>query len=305
VVTIHYKELMNSEIIPVALFTYKRVDHLKKTLEGLKRNKIPILFAFSDGPKNSEEAPLIEEVRKTLKQINWCEVRIVERKNNYGLGTNIRTGITEVLKEFAKIIVIEDDIVMHSGAYDYTVKALFHYENSEEVMSVSMWTDPFISVNSLTEGFFSERFVCWGWGTYKKYWDTYTEKPLDLFNKALQLKINVNKWGKDIKMQALAAEERNLWYVGYLLQHFLNNKISYFPQQTLVENIGSDGSGENAGTKQKTVLTSNNKAMKIPINWPLPKVEKKIARRFARFFEHKTDTKITRIFNKVKNRLKK
>ena len=41
---------------PIALFTYNRPDHTKKTVEALQQNKLSAesdLFIFSDGPKEN------------------------------------------------------------------------------------------------------------------------------------------------------------------------------------------------------------------------------------------------------------
>ena len=66
--------------------------------------------------------------------------------------------------------------------------------------------------------------------------DKYVEKPGEIFKKCLENNIDVMSWGKDIKWQIQNAERRNLWYVGYVLIHFLYDKVSYFPNETLVIN---------------------------------------------------------------------
>jgi len=298
--------LINFENIPIALFAYKRPDHLIKTLDGLKRNNVPIIYAFIDGPKNDSEIEAINEVYNIINSINWTTTKIFKSETNLGLGKSIRKGISRVFEEYDKIIVIEDDIIMRPNAYEYTVNALNHYENNTDIMTVSMWSDPFISGNQKNNGFFSERFVCWGWGTYKKYWQTYNKSPLELFTESQNKNIDLLKWGIDIKYQALESEKRNLWYVGYLIQHFLNNKISYFPKETLVINIGKDGSGENENTIiQNDDLLLIETPIKIPNSWPLPKVDKNTSVKFARFFEHKTGNLVKYYFKKTIRKLSK
>jgi hypothetical protein len=282
-----------SSLIPVALFAYSRPNLLKQTLEGLRKNDVPLIYAFIDGPKDDSKRESVDEVKRILHSVNWCNIRIIERSSNIGLGSSIRRGVSEVFEEFEKIIIVEDDIVLRSGAYNYTCEALNYFEKSEKVMSVSMWTSPFISKGLNPNGFFSNRFVCWGWGTYKKYWIKYTEKPIELFSKAQKLNIDLLIWGKDIKDQAILAEERNLWYVGYLIQHFIENKISYFPQQSLTVNIGKDGSGENINTGHvQDDITLLSVPVRSPVEWPEPETNYKIASRFARYFENRTGNQL-------------
>ena len=160
--------------IPVALFAYARPDHLKQTLDGLKRNNVPLIYAFCDGPKDETKIEKVEEVRSLIRSIDWAKVIITERETNWGLGTSIRAGITEVLNKHDKVIVIEDDIVMRPGAYEFTCNALNHFENDVRVMTVSMWNHPMLLLQEKSyNGFFSKRFMCWGWGTYKWAWDLY------------------------------------------------------------------------------------------------------------------------------------
>ena len=167
---------MNNELIPVALFAYARPDHLRQTLEGLKINQVPLIYVFCDGPKDELSKVKTNEVREVLRSVDWTEIIITERNTNWGLGTSIRAGITEVLKNHDKIIVIEDDIVMRPGAYATTCHALDYYQEDKSIMTVSMWTHPKVTPRKSQNGFFSERFVCRGWGTYKWAWNLFFRK---------------------------------------------------------------------------------------------------------------------------------
>lgn len=52
--------------IPIILFVYARPDHLRRTLECLKANHVPLINIFSDGPKTPDKEPAVKEVRKIL-----------------------------------------------------------------------------------------------------------------------------------------------------------------------------------------------------------------------------------------------
>ena len=278
---------MKNNPIPVALFAYARPDHLRETLEGLKRNNVSLIYAFCDGAKDETSAAKVEEVRHLIKNIEWAQVNITERETNLGLGKSIRAGITEVLKYHDKIIVIEDDIVMRPGGYEYTVAALKYFENDKRIMSVSMWTHPSITPKNAKTGFFAERFVCWGWGTYKWAWELYSDSPKEMYDKCMNRGINPEIWGKDIHWQAENAESRNLWYVGYLLTHLLFNGISFFPCEPLAMNIGRDSSAEN--TKRGKQDNLNKKLVRVNNFEPIifRSQPKAIKKRFAKYFERR------------------
>lgn len=281
--------MKENKIIPVALFTYARPKHLLKTLGGLRRNAVPLIYAFCDAPKDETKVTLVKEVKEILYDVNWTEIIIIERKTNLGLGTSIRSGVTEVFKKYDKLIVIEDDIMMRPGAYDYTCAALNHYEKDDRVMTVTMWNHPVMVPKNAEFGFFSERFMCWGWGTYKKYWQLYSESIQEIFDSLDDnLKDHINEYGKDLFQQVNYAKRANIWYVGYAMLHFKFGKLSFFPYETLVINIGKDETAENDGPG-KTSYTDNEDLINIPVKlimdeFPEPVLYAKTRRLFNKYF---------------------
>ncbi len=269
--------------VPIALFTYKRPNHLLETLHGLQINQVTMIYVFSDGARAPEDEPDIDRVRKNINSIDWAEIYVVEREENWGLGKSIRAGVSEVLQKHDQVIVVEDDIVLRPGAYQYAVEALDRYKDNPKVMSITMWSDPSLVPFAAKNGFFSKRFVCWGWGTYAHQWQKFTKSPLELYSECERRGLNVLKWGKDLKHQAEVAEERNLWYVGFALTHFLEDGISYLPSETLTVNIGFDGTGENCGLVQINEQIID-KPVNIPIKWPKPRIRWGVANGFAEYF---------------------
>jgi hypothetical protein len=70
-------------IVPVVLFAYSRPEHLLKTLESLQINQVPLIYAFSDGPETADLTPKITAVREILQSIDWAEVALYERQENW------------------------------------------------------------------------------------------------------------------------------------------------------------------------------------------------------------------------------
>jgi hypothetical protein len=273
-----------TQFVPIALFAYRRPEHLKKTLEGLKTNQVPLIYAFSDGARSADEEPLVASVRRILRAVDWCEIRLIERETNLGLGSSIRTGVGEILEKYDRLIVVEDDIVLRHGAYEYTIAALEHYQDEPQVMSISMWSHPSLVIDRSKNGFFSRRFVCWGWATYAYQWQKFNASPIELYNECERRGINVLKWGKDLKWQAEKAEKRNLWYVGFALTHFLHNGLSYFPTETLTVNIGFDGSGENCKAQSGEASDLSECVVNLWNYWPGVCVASKLYQRFVAYF---------------------
>jgi GT2 family glycosyltransferase len=147
--------------IPIILFAYARPDHLRKTLESLRANHVPVIYIFSDGPKTPEKEPAIKEVRKIIHEIDWCTTIITERETNLGLGKSILTGVTEILKNEEMAIVFEDDLICVPGTYAYLCAALEQYRDDIRVMSVTGWTHLLVKSKNITDQpYFNGRAEC-------------------------------------------------------------------------------------------------------------------------------------------------
>ena len=56
---------------PIVMFVYNRADHFTRTYEALAKcpeSKNSILYVFSDGAKNDNAKPQVEQVRQTAKK---------------------------------------------------------------------------------------------------------------------------------------------------------------------------------------------------------------------------------------------
>ena len=105
-------------LAPIVLFVYNRPLFLRQTLEALSCNELADqseLFIYADGPKINADITQLErirEVRAILREKQWCKkVTIRESEKNKGLADSIVGGVTEVVNERGRVIVIEDDVV--------------------------------------------------------------------------------------------------------------------------------------------------------------------------------------------------
>lgn len=54
----------------------------------------------------------MEETRSYIRNITgFKSLRIIERDRNFGLANNIIDGVTSIVNEFGRIIVLEDDLL--------------------------------------------------------------------------------------------------------------------------------------------------------------------------------------------------
>lgn len=257
---------------PIALFTYNRADKTKRVVESLLQNqeaKDSDLFIFSDGPKTEAKAVGVKENRKFIHTISgFKNITIIERDRNWGLANSLIAGITDVINQYGKVIVVEDDLILSPYFLKFMNDGLEKYEDDDTVGTICGYVFPF--QKSLPDTFFLYFMHPWGWATWKRSWnllDTDTKRLLRKMRfktKKFNLGGNCGSYG-NLYCQKVGLVDS--WYIRFYASLFLNKKLNLFPGKTMVTNSGLDGSGTHCGKGlQKTnnfILNPNPIEMKV------------------------------------------
>ncbi len=263
--------LSRLDIVPVVLFAYARPDHLQQCLDCLKANRVPLVYAFSDGPRTPDGVAAVAQVRKLLRTIDWCEVVLCERETNLGLGRSILAGVTEVLGKHEAAIVFEDDLVCVPGTYDYLHAALKHYHDDPNVMSVTGWTHPLVTPSDvIDQPYFDGRAECLVWGTWARAWRGMTEDAKTLMQMCAAQGFDVFRYGADLPAMAEVELQKNIWAVRFLYWHILDQGLCLRPPWSMVEHIGFDAEATNVGAESWIKNPPLKPAPPIPSQWPEP-----------------------------------
>jgi hypothetical protein len=246
-------------LAPIALFTYNRPKHLKKTVEALAANELAgesDLFIFSDGPKADSDKEKVEETRKFLRTISgFKSINIKENGTNSGLAPSIIAGVTELVNRFGKAIVMEDDLMSSPYFLRFMNEALDIYENEERVACIHGYLYP-IKTEELPETFFIQHASSWGWATWKRAWDLFEPDGRilmeELRKKNLIRKFNINgSYNFSGMLQRQIDGLTNSWAIRWSATCLTNNKLNLYPHRSLIQNIGQDGSGEHKGNSSR------------------------------------------------------
>ena len=261
---------MNS-VVPIALFAYARPDHLQQTLEGLRANQVPLIYAFSDAPRTPDKQPAVAAVRQILRTIDWCEVVLCEREENLGLGKSIMTGVTSVLSKHEAIIVFEDDFICVPGTYQYLCAALEAYRDNLSVMSVAGWTHPSVTPSHVIEQpYFDGRAECWVWGTWARVWQEMDKDAKTLMQMCEAQGIDPYRYGADLPAMAAVELQQNIWAVRFLYFHILHQGLCLRPPHSMVEHIGFDSQATNASDASQWSNPPLKACPALPQEWPEP-----------------------------------
>ena len=236
---------------PIILFVYNRYDKTKEVILSLLRNieaKESELFVFSDAPKNDKNAKAVCEVRNYINDIEgFKKVNIILREKNLGLAQNITDGVTRVIKQHGKVIVLEDDIVVGKYFLKYMNHALQKYEYNKNVMEISGYIEPIKSAD-LPQTMFIKSGHCWGWATWADRWEYFSREKNQIYKEfSLSDRYHFDLEGSDGKSTQLfynVIGVLDTWAVYWDAAIYINNGLVLVPRSALVRNIGADGSGE-------------------------------------------------------------
>ena len=237
----------------IAVFAYNRSGHLQQVLDGLQKNKnVDKLYLFQDGLKCEAHRKEWEKVKEVIKNIAWCEVQCSFAEENKGLAYSIVEGINHVLAENDAVIVLEDDCVPAPDFIDFMEQCFKKYQNNKRIYSVSGYSYPFhIRESSESDVYFCGRISSWGWGTWKDRWENYEQDygMLQRMKKDKEKSLCLALWGRDLE-EMLADRVRgnnDSWAVFWALKVIEEGGLCVNPCDSLIQNIGLDGSGVHCG----------------------------------------------------------
>jgi len=258
--------------VPIALFAYSRADYLLRSLECLERDRVPFIYAFSDGPRTTADASSVLEVRRILRSVKFCEVRLIERDENLGLSRSMIDGIGVVLQDHEAVIVLEDDVVCVPGTYEYLRKATEAYSQHPNVMTITGWTHPLVTPETVGGlPYFDGRGEgSWNFCVFRRSWEGIQATAIELLRECRQHHIDLYRYGTDIVSMAQNSRVRDIWAVRFVLLHFLKGGLSMRPPWSLVDHIGVDERSVNVKIADKFSLQPLRECPPLPERWPEP-----------------------------------
>jgi hypothetical protein len=235
---------------PIALFTFKRPSHTRRTLESLSRNPqftASPLYIYCDGARHDEDVEQVEATRKLVRDWPHPNKNIVERDENWGLANSVVEGVTQLCEQFGRVIVIEDDLVVSPFFLNYLNAALERYEDEPKVMQISGYMFPIkseIERNSILLPVTST----WGWATWNRAWKNFgvSESVISNLLADAERRYAFDLDGSYPYVKRLTQQlngKSDSWGIRWYLSVFCQDGLVVYPPNTLVQNIGHDGSG--------------------------------------------------------------
>ena len=261
-----------SNLAPIAIFVYARPEHTKKMMESLIENssaKESPIYVFCDNAKKEKDIENVNEVRKYMHEIEskniFKEIHIIEAEKNLGLANSIISGVTKIINEYKKIIVLEDDLVLSNNCIDYMNEALEFYEKNKKIWSISAYNVPIeIPKEYDKDVYLSYRGCSWGWATWYDRWNDidWDVKDYKKFKISIKKRRRLNRGGNDMasmmdkQMQGLI----DSWAIRWCYAQSKKDMYTVYPVKSLIYNEGLDGTGTHqSNTNRFSVVISDEK----------------------------------------------
>ena len=242
---------MNADILVLA---YNRPAHLKRLLESIASNEGAESSSISisiDGPKNQPDREKIKQCNDVANfNYGFKKIKVINHDRNRGLADSVIDAVSTSFLKCERLIVLEDDLVISKSFLNFMNSGLEKYQSYDRVASIQGYQYPGIKLSN--GPVFLRGADCWGWATWRDRWrDTDFDSDLLIsgFNTP-QLRNEFDFGGNKPNFDMLLDQSKgrlNSWAIRWHASQFLRNRLSLFPETSLVQNLGADGSGTNSG----------------------------------------------------------
>lgn len=267
-------------LTPVVVFVYNRPEHIKKTIEALAKNYLADeteVYIYADAAKNEksiEKVRLVREYIDSLEEKNlFKSLTIKKAKSNKGLANSIISGVSEIIKKYGKVIVVEDDIVSSPDFLQYMNDALDYYEKNEKIWSISGYTFNIdIPKNYKSEIYLSYRGCSWSWATWEDRWEKIDWNVSDYkeFKKNKVLRKRLNRGGRDMAnmLDFQMQGKIDSWAIRWCYTQSKLDMLTVYPVVSRIKNIGLDTTGTHGVITSEFDVEINNNNKKCRFDNP-------------------------------------
>jgi GT2 family glycosyltransferase len=239
---------------PIALFLYHRPRHTLRCLQSLAANPEFLdspLYLFCDGAKGAADANAVDEVRRIARELPHPRKVLIEAQTNRGLANSVIAGVTQVVQEHGRVVVVEDDLVLAPTFLAFMNRSLHHYADDARVMQVSGHMYP-VDPGSVDDAVFLPMACSWGWATWERAWRRFDPDMRDfqtlVAQPGLRRQFDVDgavPYFSILKRQR--AGKTDSWFIRWYLSLFMSGGMTLYPRHSLVRNEGFDGTGVHCG----------------------------------------------------------
>lgn len=257
-------------IYPIIIPTLNRYDHFKECVESLSKNthadKTELIIGL-DYPPNEKYEQGWNAIKEYIPKINgFGKVTVFQHRENLGPAKNTQTLSKYALSKYDAYICTEDDNVFSPCFLDYINKGLDRYKNDYTILAISGYMQP-VNFGDIPNGGTVMRlksYPAWGIGIWKR-----SRIEIDTVMPDHYMKYVCSHRKFLLKMRT---HLRSLYQLIFWTKNnpslnrkcdftiecyqIINNKYTIVPINSLVRNMGYDGTGENCGALNNNIFAT-------------------------------------------------
>lgn len=235
---------------PLVIFVYKRPEVTRQMFAAANKNLLSEqtdVFVYCDEYKEEADRVKVNEVKRIVhdfaRHSNFKSITIRAAAQHEGLANSIIKGVTEVINEYGKVIVLEDDLLVSHNFLKFMNDCLDFYQYDASVWSIGGTLKKLRGLKNYDKDVYAcYRAGSWGWASWLDRWKKVDWKVSDYNNfiKDRRQKRRFNRGGSDLVGMLRAQQEGKIdsWAVRWGYQESKEDMVSIFPRKSLVKNIG-------------------------------------------------------------------
>lgn len=260
--------------IELVILLFNRLEHTKRILQSIINNRITEITAYLDYPVTDQDKIIQKKIKKFIKDRKNIKIHLIERTKSYGLARSVVSAMNETFKKGSDgVILLEDDCILREGAKDFFFDGLKNLKDKKKIRSLCGYNllGKKAIIDPGADLLLMNRFLTWGWATWKDRWKEYEPSLKKIVNETKKKGIDIQNFSNDMKLLTSSKEylsgSKNIWSISWILTHYLTSTYTVYPPESLVYNIGFDGSGINS-IKTDAFKVNKGKKRKLHLyNW--------------------------------------
>ena len=258
------------------LLLFNRPEHSKRALESLAKNNIDQVFVYLDHAKDSATKSIQNNILNLLNRPWPFKIYLTHRTERYGLARSVCSALNTAFSNCANAaVLLEDDCILKENGRHFFDDGLSSLAHDTSVRSLCGYTNPncpfvFEPASNLLA---LHRFSTWGWATWSNRWDEYNRYQTlgELLERTNTSLTSIEAFAPDLftlcQDPAYLDGSIDIWSIPWTLLHFLTNTYAIFPIESVIENIGLDGSGSNCSKTDVFSLKKRTTTTQFPYSW--------------------------------------
>ncbi len=244
----------NNELAPLAVCAFNRPSSLRVTLEALAACELAgdtRLYVYVDGPRNGVEGEaqrVDETIAVARAATGFKSVEVTISSQNKGLAASIIGAATQLLSQWGRVIMVEDDLYCSRSFLRYMNQMLDTFQDDPRVMQVSGYGCKITRPRDYQwDVYLNRRAHSWTWATWRDRWETvdWQVEDFDELSASRSAIRAFNRGGSDLygMLRGWREGRNNSWFVRFTYAMHKQGRYTVCPVRSLVRN---DGFGEGA-----------------------------------------------------------